>query len=184
MVMNADGDVLTNNHVIVGATEIRVTVPTTGITYAATLVGVDSVHDIAVLRLARASGLTPVAFGNSDLVRSGDPIAAIGNAGGKGGKPIVALGQVIGLKCRISAAEIDGSNAETLWDLIQVQASVLPGASGGALADANGRVIGLITAGSTITDGSTTVAHRGYAIPINAALSYASNAVAVGVDPG
>ena len=136
MVLTGAGEVLTNNHVVEHATEIRVTVVTTGATYAATVVGTDPVHDVAVLQLEHASGLIPIRLGNSDHVRAGDSIAAVGNGGGDGGRPVVTLGTVAALDRPITATVRQGRDREELGGLIQVHGLVQPGDSGGPLADA------------------------------------------------
>ncbi len=94
MVLTDSGEILTNNHVIDGATQIAVTVATTGDSYDATVVGTDPTDDIAVLQLTGASGLATIPIGDSDSVKVGDSVAAIGNAGGQGGEPAVAPGTV------------------------------------------------------------------------------------------
>jgi S1-C subfamily serine protease len=93
IVLDPSGHVLTNNHVINGATSITVTDIGNGQTYPATVLGYDSTHDIAVLQLQGASGLATALIGDSGTVDVGEEIAAIGNAGGRGGTPSVAGGQ-------------------------------------------------------------------------------------------
>ena len=83
IVLSPDGEVLTNDHVVEGATQITATDSGTGRTYPATVVGYDRKHDIAVLQLQGASGLPTAPLGNSSQVRVGEPVLAIGNAGGK-----------------------------------------------------------------------------------------------------
>src|SRR5690349_10780617 len=94
IVLTSNGEVLTNNHVINGATSVSVTDIGNGKTYKATIVGYDESHDIAVLQLSGASGLTTAATGDSSSVRVGDKVVALGNAGGAGGTPAVAAGAV------------------------------------------------------------------------------------------
>ena len=111
-------------------------------------------------------------------MKVGDQVAAIGNAGGAGGTPSVATGRVTALDQQITAADEDGSNAETLTDMIQVDANVVPGDSGGPLANTNGEVVGMDSAagsGAGSTGGPMrfrggTGGGEGYAIPINKAL--------------
>ena len=185
MVLTSDGRVLTNNHVVEGASSIVVTVATTGDSYRATVVGTDQAEDVAVLQLSGASGMATVPIGNSDTVRVDDPVAAIGNAGGDGGEPDVATGRVTALDQRITASDEDGSNVETLDDMIQVAADIVPGDSGGALANTSGQVVGMNTAANA--DGftgpmrsRTAGSGEGYAIPINKALEIADQLVAGG----
>ena len=92
IVLSSTGEVLTNNHVIEGATSIKVTDIGNGKTYTATVVGYDASHDVAVLQLQGASGLTTASLGNSSSVQTGDSVTALGNAEGKGGTPSVATG--------------------------------------------------------------------------------------------
>lgn len=184
MVLTSSGEILTNNHVVDGASRVVATIATTGVTYNATIVGTDPSNDVAVLKLSGASGLTTIPLGDSDTVKTGDPVAAIGNAGGQGGEPSVATGTVVGLNRQITASNQDGSNAETLTDMIQVNANVVPGDSGGPLASAEGKVIGIDTAASSgagIGRGRfRTSASEGYAIPINRALTVAKKLEAGG----
>ena len=188
MVLTADGRVLTNNHVVEGGSAIVATIATTGESYRATIVGSDPDEDVAVLQLVGASGLPTVPVGDSDSVEVGDPVAAIGNAGGGGGEPVVATGQVTALDQRITASDEDGSNVQTLEDMIQVAADVVPGDSGGPLADAAGEVIGMNTAANAAGFSGPTRSRRdtgeGYAIPINKALDIAASLVASGSPSG
>jgi S1-C subfamily serine protease len=178
MVMTADGKVLTNNHVVQGATSISVTIVTTGKTYKASVVGTDPSHDVAVLQLEGASGLTPARFGDSSTVAVGDAVTAVGNAGGNGGAPTVAPGHVTDLGQQITASDRDGSNPEQLTNLIQVDANLQPGESGGPLSDNQGAVIGMDTAGGVNRLRRATTSNEGYAIPINDAMAVAQQIVA------
>ena len=187
MVINADGLVLTNNHVINGSTTITATVRSTGKTYRATVVGYDKTRDIALIQLQNASGLTTVPIGNSSSVKVGNAVVAMGNAEGRGtitAKP----GQVTALNQTITASDDGGSTAsETLHGVIQTNADVVPGDSGGPLASSAG-VIGMDTAGN---DAGYQQASTGFAIPINTALSvarqiaggHASSTVTIGYPP-
>jgi len=187
MVINASGLVLTNNHVIDRSTKITATVASTGTTYTATVVGYDQTGDIALIQLQNASGLATVPIGNSSSVRAGDPVVALGNAEGRGtiaAKP----GQVVALNQSITASEDGGSTAsETLHGMIETNADIVPGDSGGPLASSDG-VIGMDTAGS---EGNNQQASTGFAIPINTALSvarqiaggHASSTVTIGYPP-
>ena len=187
MVINAGGLVLTNNHVINGSTKITATVASTGTTYPATVVGYDQSRDIALIQLHDASGLTTVPIGDSSKVRAGDAVVALGNAEGRGvitAKP----GQVTALNQTITASDDGGSTAsETLHGMIQTNADIVPGDSGGPLASSAG-VIGMDTAGN---DAGYQQASTGFAIPINTALSvarqiaggHASSTVTIGYPP-
>ncbi len=170
MVLTASGEVLTNNHVVAGATKITATSVTTGRTFEAKVVGVDPSDDVALLQLVGASGLETITTDESKTPASGEPVVAIGNAGGRGGAPSVVAGSVIGLGRTITAGDQGGGSAERLTNLIQIDAGIEPGDSGGPLADASGRVIGMNTAAS-VNNRFESTASEGYAIPIGGALS-------------
>jgi S1-C subfamily serine protease len=170
IVLTPSGEVLTNNHVINGATSISVTDIGNGQTYPATVVGYDRSHDIAVLQLQGASGLRTAPIGDSSEVAIGNQIAAIGNAGGVGGTPSTTTGTVSGLNQTIAVSDDSSESAQRLTGLIQVAASVQPGDSGGPLVNAAGQVIGINTAGSSGTQFDT-ADDQGYAIPINDAIA-------------
>jgi S1-C subfamily serine protease len=175
IVLSSNGEVLTNNHVIEGATSIKVTDIGNGKTYAATVVGYDASHDVAVIQLQDASGLTTANLGNSSAVQTGDSVTALGNAGGKGGTPSVASGTVTALNQSITASDELSSVSEQLTGLIETNAPIQPGDSGGPLVNAYGQVIGMDTAaGSNYQfQGQSSTATQAYAIPINDALSIA-----------
>jgi S1-C subfamily serine protease len=172
MILTSSGEILTNNHVIEGATSVKVTVVTSGSTYTAKVVGTDPSDDVAVLQLQGASGLQTAKIGNSSDVNVGDAVTAVGNAGGVGGTPSAANGSVVALNQSLTASNENGSNAETLTGVIEINAPVVPGDSGGPLYDANDKVVGMDTAASSAFGygGGQTAA---YAIPINKALSIA-----------
>src|SRR5262245_38145444 len=168
MVLTPDGEVLTNNHVVQGAWKIEVDVPG-GQTYTASVVGVAPSRDVALIQLSDASGLETISPGDATSVSVGDRVAGIGNALGRGGEPAVATGNVTAVNRTITASDPRGSS-EQLSGMIQTNANIQPGDSGGALVDENGQVIGMITAGSdqTRTNNGPTA---GFAIPINNALT-------------
>jgi S1-C subfamily serine protease len=187
MVLNADGLVLTNNHVIEDSTKISATVVATGQTYQATVVGYDQTGDVALIQLHNASGLTTVPIGSSASVRVGNTVVALGNAEGQGSITATA-GHVTGLNQTITASDEGGSTAsETLTGMIQTNADIVPGDSGGPLASSAG-VIGMDTAGD---DANNQQASTGFAIPINTALSvarqiaggHASSVITIGYPP-
>jgi len=167
MILTAGGLILTNNHVVQGATSIEVTVESTGETYTADVVGTDATNDVAVLKLQDASGLTPVSFDSSGDVGTGDTIHSTGNAEGTGDL-VTAEGTVLATDQSITVQSESGSGTESLSGLIEVDADVVSGDSGGPLRDADGDVVGIVTAAS---QGSSTV--TGYAIPIDHALAIA-----------
>ncbi|MFK4086920.1 trypsin-like peptidase domain-containing protein [Kribbella sp. NPDC020789] len=148
IVLTSDGVILTNHHVIEGATSITVTDVGNGKTYVASVVGYDENHDIAVLKLKDASGLQTAKIGNSDSVKVGDQVVGIGNAGGKGGTPTYAAGKITALNQAITATDQNGQDPENLKNLLQTDANIQAGQSGGPLANANGEVIGVDTAGN------------------------------------
>jgi S1-C subfamily serine protease len=172
IVLTSNGEVLTNNHVINGATSIRATNAANGRTYQASVVGRDRDDDIAVLQLSGASGLRTAKIGDSDAVAVGDQIAAVGNADGANVRPSVATGKVTALGRSISAHDELTGRVERLSGLIEVDANVRPGDSGGPLVNTAGEVVGVDTAASgnfrVQAEGGT-----GYAIPINSALTIA-----------
>ena len=167
MILTSSGEVLTNNHVVQGASSIQVTVPGRSGTYTATVLGVDLTDDVALLQMQDASGLPTVTLGDPGKLSVGDTVVAIGNALGKGGAPTVTTGTVSALHRSIVAHDPSGS-PEHLNDLIQTDANILPGDSGGALVNSAGQVVGMITAGSAA--GDRRGQHVGYAIPADAAL--------------
>jgi S1-C subfamily serine protease len=170
IVLTPAGEVLTNNHVIQGATSVKVVVPgSTSHSYPASVVGYSMGGDIAVLQLKGASGLATVSVGNSSKLRVGQHVTAVGNARGQGSLTR-STGKITALGRTITAG--DGVNSERLVGLIQTDAALQPGDSGGPLLDASGRVIGIDTAATTgFTFQST--AGGGYAIPIDRAVSFA-----------
>ncbi|TVT22482.1 PDZ domain-containing protein [Amycolatopsis rhizosphaerae] len=176
MVLTPNGEVLTNNHVVAGATSIRATAVGNGRTYGATVIGYDRTRDVAVLKLDGASGLPTVPLGDSSRVAVGDSIVALGNAGGAGGTPVPAPGKVSALNQSVNALDESTGNTEQLSGLIQVSANIQSGDSGGALAGSTGRVIGMTTAAATGGPGGEG-GGIGYAMPINQALSVARQIV-------
>jgi len=149
IVLTSNGEILTNNHVVNGATSVSVTDIGNGKTYKATVVGYDASHDVAVLQLSGASGLTTATTGNSSTVKVGDNVVGLGNAGGKGGTPSVAPGTVTALNQSITASDEGGGSSEQLSGLIETNADIQPGDSGGPLVNAYGEIIGMDTAAST-----------------------------------
>lgn len=176
MVLTSNGEVLTNNHVVAGATSVSVRDVGNGRTYAATVVGYSDRDDVAVLQLTGASGLTTVKTGNSNSVAVGQQVVALGNAEGKDGTPSVATGTVTALGATITASDEGSGNTEQLSDMIQTNAGIEPGDSGGPLVNSSGAIIGMDTAASTSSGqiGTTAdVTTEAFSIPINRALSIA-----------
>jgi S1-C subfamily serine protease len=148
IVLTPDGEVLTNHHVVQGATQISVVDVGNGKTYQASVVGYDDNHDIAVLKLKDASGLQTAKIGDSSSVKLGDQVVGIGNAGGVGGQPSYAAGKVTGLNQAITATDESGQDPENLTGLIATDANIQAGDSGGPLANTSAEVVGVDTAGS------------------------------------
>lgn len=157
VVLTTDGYIVTNYHVINGARQITVTT-NDGTQYDATLIGSDASNDIAVLKVD-AKGLTPAVLGDSDSLKVGDPVLAIGNPLGTL-SGTVTDGIISALERQVT---IDG-NAMTL---LQTSAAVNPGNSGGGLFNASGELIGIVNAKSSSDSSGNSVDNIGFAIPIN-----------------
>ncbi len=178
IVLSSSGEVLTNNHVVEGATSIAVTDIGNGKTYTATVVGYDVTSDVAVIKLQGASGLQTASLGNSSTVAAGESVVAIGNAGGAGGTPSAAPGTVTGLHQSITASDESSGSSEQLTGLVETNANIQPGDSGGPLVNASGQVVAIDTAASStfefqLVGSQDASGTKGYAIPINEALSLA-----------
>ena len=173
IVVTSTGEVITNNHVVNGATKISVTDLGNGRTYAATVVGYDSTHDIAVLQLQGASGLKTATFADSSRLAVGESVVAIGNVGGTGGTPTTAGGSITALDQSITASDDLDGTSEQLSGLIKVNADIQAGDSGGSLVNNAGAVIGMDTAGSSSYSFQSS-ASAGYAIPIDQVLATAA----------
>ena len=167
IVLTADGEVLTNYHVVEGSTSVKVTLPgagsSTGRTYAASVVGVDQSADVALLQLKGASGLTAARI-DDDTLMTGDDVTAVGNAGGTG-TLTAADGEVTSLSASITTQSEDSVAGERLTKMIETSADVVAGDSGGPLLDDEGEVVGIDTAASSGQD------IDGYAVPIDTALA-------------
>ncbi len=168
MVLTPSGQVLTNNHVIRGATAIKVVVPQAHRTYAARVLGYSVGADVALLQLKNASGLATIALGRSASLVRGQSVTAVGNAGGKGSLA-VTTGTITGLRRSISVSDEQGG-AVRLTGLVETNAALQPGDSGGPLLDASTHVIGIDTAASTGFSFQQS-GSDGYAIPIDRAMS-------------
>lgn len=161
MVLTATGEVLTNNHVIDGASAITAVDVGNHRRYRVRVVGYDVGADAALLQLEGARHLRWVSFGDSGALTVGTPVAVIGNAGGAGGTPSCSTGRVTGLHRTVTASEESSGLSERLTDLIRTDAPVLFGESGGPLVVAGAAVVGMVTA----TTGEGAGAGGGYAIP-------------------
>jgi S1-C subfamily serine protease len=172
MVINPDGLVLTNNHVIENSTKITARVVSTGKTYSARVIGYDKTGDVALIQLQGASGLRSIPVGNSAAVQNGAAVVALGNAEGQG-SIIAAGGRITGVHKSITASDEGGSiTTERLHGLFQTDADIVQGDSGGPLVSAAGQVIGMDTASDSANLGPQQ-AVTGWAIPIDTALSVA-----------
>ena len=176
IVISSDGVVLTNNHVVAGATSITVTDIGNHKNYRAAVVGYDRSHDIAVIKLANASGLTTATLAGNTNVKAGDPVVAIGNAGGTGGVPSAVGGAVSAVDQSITASDESSGSSERLTGLIEVNADIQAGDSGGPLLTTDGQVIGVDTAASTgfQFQGGGGGGGDGFAIPISTATTIAN----------
>jgi S1-C subfamily serine protease len=161
--------VLTNNHVVAGATDLTARSIANGQVYPASVIGFDRQHDIAVLQLA-GGGLPTANIGNSDSVTVGEPVVSLGNAGGAGGAPSVEPGRIAALNQTVSANDSLTGSTETLNGLIQVDANIRPGDSGGPTVNGANQVIGMNTAAS---QNYHLGRGQGFAIPINEAMAIA-----------
>ena len=191
IVLTSSGEILTNNHVIDGATTISATDVGNGKTYSASVVGYDRSSDVAVLQLHNASGLQTAALDDSSNVAVGENVVGVGNAGGTGGTPSAAGGTVTALNQSITASDQGDGSSEQLTGLIETNADIQPGDSGGSLVNTSGQVIGIDTAASagfSFQGSSQGSGNQGYAIPIVEAtaiagrieLSQASSTIHIG----
>ncbi|HEY7927262.1 MAG TPA: trypsin-like peptidase domain-containing protein [Candidatus Dormibacteraeota bacterium] len=171
MVITSTGEVLTNNHVIDGETSMTVELPSTGKSYPAHVLGYDLTEDVALVQIDGGGTFKTVSIGNSSTVNIGDAVVALGNALGRNGAPSVTTGQVTNLNRTITASDQSGTDVETVTGLIQIDASIQPGDSGGPLTDANGTVIGMDTAAQAAGQLNQQGSSVAYAIPINKAMS-------------
>lgn len=171
MIIAADGTALTNNHVVAGTSDLTAQFGAAGRRYAVTVLGVDPTQDVALIRLVGVRNLPVVPLETSGVVNLGDDVTAEGNALGHNGAPVVVTGQVISLDETLTVLSEGNQTSNTLAGLIQFNAPIQPGDSGGPLLDSAGRVIGMDTAASP-TQGDQG-AEFGAAIPIETAVGIA-----------
>ena len=168
MIITSDGEVITNNHVIAGATDITVTLYGSLKALPATLIDTDPVNDVALLQIQNQSNLPTVTYGDSDNVQVGDAVVAIGNALGlSAGTPTVTQGIISAKGRTVQASDSSGTSTETLTNMIQTDAAINPGNSGGPLVDSSGMVIGMNTAVASNSNGTAQALDIGFAIPAN-----------------
>ena len=165
VVINEKGLIITNHHVIVDATDVRV-IFEDGRMYEATVIGSDKLTDIGVVKIENEN-LIPINFGNSESVIVGDLAVAIGHPLTLGAAPTVTTGVISALDRRLDVGSESMNNAVTLFGLIQTDAPITRGSSGGALLNQNGELIGITTAIATADVGAEGL---GFAVPINLAL--------------
>jgi len=165
VVINEKGLIITNHHVIDDATDVRV-IFEDGRMYEATIIGSDKLTDIGVVKIENEN-LIPINFGNSESVIVGDLAVAIGHPLTLGAAPTVTTGVISALDRRLDVGSESMNNAVTLFGLIQTDAPITRGSSGGALLNQNGELIGITTAIATADVGAEGL---GFAVPINLAL--------------
>jgi S1-C subfamily serine protease len=170
MIITSSGEVVTNNHVIDGATSITVTLDNSSKEYVAKVVGADPTDDVALLQIEGVSGLPTVTLGNSASISVGDPVVAIGNALALGSSPTVTTG-IISAENRTITAQDNSGNTETLKGVFQTDAAINPGNSGGPLVNSAGQVIGMNTAGAGASSSGTASENIGFSIPSNEIVS-------------
>ena len=173
IIYDTAGDIVTNDHVVQGATSY--TVKTwDGKTYSASLVGRYASNDLAVIKVANATGLIPAKFADSSQIQVGEVVLAIGSPFG--------LSDTVteGIVSAVGRTQSEGNNGVTLTDLVQTSALINPGNSGGALVDLNGQVIGIPTLAGSDSQGRQASAGIGFAIPSNQVTDAARQLVASG----
>ena len=175
VVISDEGLIMTNHHVIDNSTEVRV-IFEDGRLYEATIIGSDKLTDIGLIKI-NASNLIPIAIGNSDKMLVGDLAVAIGHPLTLGAAPTVTTGVVSALERRLDVGGDTMGSAVTLFGLMQTDAPITRGSSGGALINKNGELIGITTAIATADVGAEGL---GFAVPINLALGIAEDLISDG----
>ena len=170
VVISADGLIMTNHHVIDNSTQVRV-VFEDGRMYESEIIGSDRLTDIGLLKIS-ASNLVPISIGNSDVLKVGDLAVAIGHPLTLGAAPTVTTGVVSALERRLDVGGEAMNSGVTLFGLIQTDAPITRGSSGGALINSNGELIGITTAIATADVGAEGL---GFAVPVNLALGIADD---------
>ena len=170
VVISEDGLIMTNHHVIDNSTEVRV-VFEDGRMYGSEIIGSDRLTDIGLLKIS-ASNLVPISIGNSDVLKVGDLAVAIGHPLTLGAAPTVTTGVVSALERRLDVGGEAMNSGVTLFGLIQTDAPITRGSSGGALINSKGELIGITTAIATADVGAEGL---GFAVPVNLALGIADD---------
>jgi S1-C subfamily serine protease len=181
MIITSNGEVLTNHHVVDGSTSIRVTIAGRSQSYSAHVIGVNPTADVAVIQVEGVSGLPTVTFATSSSVKVGDSVVAIGNALGQGGKPDVSQGSITALDQTITASA-GGAKAERLTGMIQTDATIYPGDSGGPLLNSSAQVVGMITAGQ-VQGFRSSASNVNYAVPSDTILGIVNKIRSGKADP-
>jgi S1-C subfamily serine protease len=166
MILTPNGEILTNNHVVAGATSVSVTLFGQTDALPAHVVGTDPNEDLALVQIDSASGLPTVTLGNSSQTQVGDSVLAIGNALALAGGPTVTEGIVSALNRSLTAVN-DSGQTENLTGLIQTDAAINPGNSGGPLVDSQGQVVGMNTAVASSSAGNAPTEDIGFAITVD-----------------
>jgi S1-C subfamily serine protease len=166
MILTPGGEVLTNNHVVTGATSMTVTLFGQTTARAAHVLGTDPGHDLALVQIDHASNLPTVAMGDSGETRVGDSVLAIGNALALAGGPSVTEG-IVSAVDRSLTAQNDSGQTENLTGLLQTDAAINPGNSGGPLVNAQAQVVGMNTAVASSSTGNAPTQNIGFAIAID-----------------
>ncbi|HWD52829.1 MAG TPA: trypsin-like peptidase domain-containing protein [Acidimicrobiales bacterium] len=166
MIITPTGEVLTNDHVVDGATTITVALDGSTTQLPATLVGADPDKDVALLQITNQTGLPPVSFGDSSKVEVGYPVVAIGSPLALGDQGSVTSGTISALDRPMTAGDSAGISTETLTGVLQTDAAINPVDSGGALLNSSAEVIGMSTSAAGSTEG-TPAPNTGFAIPSN-----------------
>ena len=175
VVISNEGLIMTNHHVIDNSAEVRV-IFEDGRLYEATIIGSDKLTDIGLIKI-NASNLIPIAIGNSDKMLVGDLAVAIGHPLTLGAAPTVTTGVVSALERRLDVGGETMGSAVTLFGLMQTDAPITRGSSGGALINKDGELIGITTAIATADVGAEGL---GFAVPINLALGIAKDLISDG----
>ena len=166
MILTPDGEVLTNNHVVSGATSVTITLFGQTNTLAAHVVGTDPGDDLALVQIDHASNLPTVTMGDSSQTRVGDSVLAIGNALALAGGPSVTEG-IVSAEHRSLTAQNDSGQTENLTGLLQTDAAINPGNSGGPLVNSQAQVVGMNTAVASSSTGNAPTQNIGFAIAMD-----------------
>ncbi len=166
MIITPDGEVLTNDHVIAGASSVTVTLFGQTKALSAHVLGADPADDLALVQIDQVSGLPTVTFGDSSQTRVGDSVLAIGNALALAGGPTVTEG-IVSAENRSLSAQNDSGQTENLSGLLQTDAAINPGNSGGPLVNAEAQVVGMNTAVASSSTGNAPTENIGFAITVD-----------------